>query len=148
MSIWNFMKEMEQIQSQLNELTKGNSYSSWPKMAFLPGLSARHYPLMNLSSDDDNIYVEALAPGLNTESISVTALRDKLTITGEKSKTDVSEEKFHRCERSAGKFTRTIEMPYSIDSDKVSAQYKNGILKVTLPRAEEAKPKQININLD
>ncbi len=148
MTIWNFLKEMDQLQSQLGELAKLNSVSGWPRMAFMPGVSARHFPMMNISSDDQNIVVEALAPGLATDSLKVTALRDKLTISGEKARVRVDNEKFHRNERSAGKFTRTIELPISIDTSKVQAEYTNGILKITMPKAEEAKPRQIEIKLD
>jgi len=148
MTIWNFLKEMDQLQSQLGELARLNSISGWPRMAFLPGVSARHFPMMNISSDDQNIVVEALAPGLATESLKVTALRDKLTISGEKAKINVDSEKYHRSERSAGKFTRTIELPIPIDPDRVQAEYNNGILKISMPKAEEAKPRQIEIKLD
>ncbi len=148
MSIWNLFKEMEQIQSQLGELAKTNSVGGWPRMAFLPGLSARHFPMMNVVADDQNIIVEALAPGLETSSLKVSAIRDKLTISGEKAGIKIDSDKFHRNERSAGKFTRTIELPVPIDPDKVQAEYANGILKITLPKVEEAKPRQIEIKLD
>ncbi len=148
MTIWNFLKEMDQLQSQLGELARLNSVSGWPRMAFMPGVSARHFPMMNISSDDQNIVVEALAPGLATESLKVTAVRDKLTISGEKARSKVESDKFHRSERSAGKFTRTIELPTPIDPDRVQAEYTNGILKITLPKAEESKPRQIEIKLD
>lgn len=147
MSIWNFMKEMNQLQTQLNELTKAKPFGSWPRIAFLPGLSGRHFPLLNLSTDEENVVVEALAPGLAPDSLKVSAVRDKLTITGEKAKAEVADEKFHRNERSAGKFTRTIEMPVFIEPDMVSADYTNGILKIVLPKAEESKPRQIDIKI-
>lgn len=147
MSIWNFMKEMNQFQTQLKELTQANAFGSWPRVAFLPGLSGRHFPLLNLSSDDENIVVEALAPGLAADSLKVSAIRDKLTIAGEKANSGVADEKYHRNERSAGKFTRTIEMPTPIQPDKVSAEYTNGIIKIVLPKAEESKPRQIDIKI-
>ena len=148
MSIWNFLREMEDLQSQLGELTKKSSFTNWPRVAFLPGLSGRHFPLMNISTNDDNVIVEALAPGLDTDSLKVTAIRDKLTISGEKAKAKVADEKFHRCERSAGRFTRTVELPMAIEPDKVEAEYSNGILKIQLPKAEESKPRQIDIKID
>jgi HSP20 family protein len=148
MTIWNFLKEMDQLQSQLGELAKLNSVSGWPRMSFLPGVSARHFPMMNISADDQNIHVEALAPGLDSATLKVTAVRDKLTISGEKATVKVASEKFHRNERSTGKFTRTIELPTQIDPDKVQAEYSNGILKITLPKADEAKPRQIEIKLN
>lgn len=148
MSVWNFLKEVDQLQSQLGELARLNWVGGWPRMAFMPGVSARHYPMMNISSNDQNILVEALAPGLDVETIKVSAIRDKLTISGEKARVKVPSEKFHRNERSAGKFTRSIELPTSIDPDKVQAEYTNGILKITLPKVEEAKPRQIEIKLD
>jgi HSP20 family protein len=147
MSIWNLLKEMEHLQNQMGELANAN-FKQWPKLAFLPGVSARHFPLLNLSSDDQNVYVEALAPGVNTDTLKVTALKDKLTISGEKTRLEVEEDKFHRSERAAGKFSRTIELPVPTNPDAVSAEYKNGIIKITIPKAEEAKPKQINIKLD
>ncbi|PKL43817.1 MAG: molecular chaperone [Candidatus Riflebacteria bacterium HGW-Riflebacteria-1] len=148
MSIWNFLKEMDQLQSQIGELARLNSVAGWPRMSFLPGVSSRHYPMMNISADDQNIYVEALAPGLDSQSLKVTAVRDKLTISGEKATTKVASEKFHRNERSAGKFTRTIELPTQINPDQVAAEYNSGILKITLPKAEEAKPRQIEIKVN
>jgi HSP20 family protein len=117
-------------------------------VAFLPGYAARAYPLINLSEDKDNFYVEALAPGLDTQALNLTLVRNNLTISGEKlAPQGVAREAFHRSERAAGKFIRTIELPIEVDNSQVQARYVDGILKITLPKAEEAKPKSIQVNI-
>jgi HSP20 family protein len=119
------------------------------RVAFLPQLSARAYPLLNLSEDRDNVYVEALAPGLDSESIEVTVVNDTLRIAGEKSpiRDAVKPEAFHRNERGAGRFVRTLSLPAAIDGDRVSAEYKDGLLRLTLPKHEQAKPRQIAVSV-
>ena len=147
MSIWNFLNEMENLQSQLNGFAKENAWCGIPRSAFLPGLSSKHFPMMNVKADENNVVVEALAPGLDVENIKVSALKDQLTISGEKKNLEVKNEKYHRSERSTGKFVRTIELPTAINPDAVEATYTNGILKITMPKAEEAKPRQISIKV-
>jgi HSP20 family protein len=119
------------------------------RTAFLPGRAAREYPLINLYEDPDNLYLEALAPGADPGSFNISAVEDTLTISGEKPRVagDVNPEAFHREERAAGKFVRSIELPVGIDEDKVNAQYKNGLLLVTLPKSEKAKPRQISVQV-
>ena len=118
-------------------------------MAFLPGRFARAYPLINLHEDKDHMYVEAMAPGLNPESLSLTVVHNTLTISGEKrgAPNDIPPEAFHREERASGKFVRTITLPVEIDESRVAAEYKNGLLLITLPKSEKAKPKQINVQV-
>ena len=120
------------------------------RTAFLPGQAARRYPLINLSEDRDNLYVEALAPGVDPESIDLSVVRNILTISGEKRRhpQDIKPEAFHRSERAAGKFARTVELPVEIDVGGVKADYKNGLLMMTLPKAATAKPKQISVSVN
>lgn len=118
------------------------------RVAFLPGRSARSYPLTNISEDRENVYVQALAPGLNPDSLEITVLGNTLTLSGEKTgPTDVPRDAFHRTERSAGRFVRTIDLPVQVDSSRVTARYANGLLTITLPRAEASKPRQISVTI-
>jgi HSP20 family protein len=137
-------REMDRLMEQYEPAKRG-----YTRSAFLPGLSARNYPLINLSEDADNVYVEALAPGLNPDSIEVAVLRDQLHISGEKAaiNPEIKAEAYHRNERGAGRFTRVISLPTEVDSDKVAAEYKNGLLLLTLPKHAEAKPKQIAVKV-
>ncbi|MBQ3643058.1 MAG: Hsp20/alpha crystallin family protein [Candidatus Riflebacteria bacterium] len=147
MSVWNFLKEMDQLQSQLGELSRFGVRHGLPRTCFLPGVSARHFPMINIASDDQKIVIEALAPGLDTDSLKVQALNNRVTISGEKAKVNVDLEKFHRNERSTGKFSRTIELTTQIDPEKVTAEYSKGILTVTLPKAEKAKAHNVAISV-
>ena len=118
------------------------------RVAFLPGQGARQYPLVNLSEDEGNLYVEALAPGVDPKSLDLSVLQGALTIKGEKlGLSQVTADAYHRNERAAGRFTRTIELPVEVDATRVQAEYRNGLLVVTLPKAEAARPKQIQINV-
>ncbi|MCK5863249.1 MAG: Hsp20/alpha crystallin family protein [Candidatus Hydrogenedentes bacterium] len=145
---WEPMQGLETIRREMEQLLQQVA-SPRRRSAFLPGTSARTYPLINISEDQDNVIVKALAPGLNPESIEVTVLRDTLRITGEKVAVtpDVKKEAFHRNERSTGSFTRVIDLPAEVDSNKVSAEYKNGLLLLTLPKHPESKPKQITVKV-
>jgi HSP20 family protein len=119
------------------------------RSAFLPGRLARGYPLVNVHEDKDHLYVEALAPGIDPRSLNLTVVHNNLTISGEKKgpPDDIKPEAFHREERASGKFVRTITLPVEIDDSKVSAEYKNGLLLITLPKSEKAKPKQISVQV-
>lgn len=150
MKIWNIFREMERLQEQLSELSKelGWGFGRFHRHLMAPPFATHNFPAMNIWEDDETVYVEALAPGLDISKLKVSVLNDTLTISGERSKLNVNEDKFHRNERICGRFTRTIELPTQIDSEKVTAEYKNGILFLTLPKAEAAKPKQIEIKVE
>jgi len=116
-------------------------------------LSARRsrvYPPLNISEDKDHVYLQALAPGLDPGTIDISVLQNQLRITGEKQalSEDIKAETFHRSERGSGHFTRTIMLPADVQSDKVQAEYKNGVLMLSLPKSEAAKPKQIAVSVE
>jgi HSP20 family protein len=117
--------------------------------AFLPGRAARRYPLLNLSEDRDYVYVEALAPGIEVDSLALAVIQNVLSISGEKRRTpdNIPPEAFHRNERAAGTFVRTVDLPVEVDAEQVTAAYQHGLLRVTLAKAAAAKPKQITVTV-
>jgi HSP20 family protein len=150
-STWNPWHEIEALRRDIDRAFNNVGQTNGPnfRSAFLPGRAARQYPLVNLSEDSDHVYVEALAPGVDPATIDVAVVRNVLTLSGEKRRLpeDLKPEAIHRSERAAGKFVRSIELPIEIDSDQVKAEYKHGLLMVTLPKAAVAKPKQINVSV-
>jgi HSP20 family protein len=151
MAEWNPWTQLEQARWELDRAMDSFVHGSEPfaRVAFLPGRAARQYPMINLHDSGEAVKVEALAPGLDTESLEITVVRNTLRIAGEKRRlmANVQPEAFHRRERATGKFVRTIELPTEINADAVSAQYTNGLLVITLPKAERVKPKQIAVNV-
>ena len=104
-------------------------------------------PALDLYQNNDNIVALVELPGLRKEDIEISLQDGTLTISGERKEEPSQENGATRTERCTGKFRRSITLPTRVDANKVSATYKDGILTVTLPKAEEAKPKQIQINL-
>lgn len=150
---WDLFRELDSMRREFDRLFDESGMGRIPlplfRSAFLPGRAARAYPLLNLNEDRDTLYVEALAPGLDPESIDLSLVRDQLTLSGEKPGTNgnVKSDAYHRNERAAGRFTRTITLPAEVDSKKTTAEYKNGILRITMPKSEAAKPKQISVGV-
>jgi HSP20 family protein len=105
-------------------------------------------PALDLYQNSENIVAVVELPGMRKEDIEISLQDGTLSISGERKEERSQENGATRTERSAGKFRRTITLPTRVDANKVSASYKDGILTVTLPKAEEAKPKQIQINLN
>lgn len=102
------------------------------------------YPPLNITEDNDNIYVRAELPGIDIKDIEVTLTEGSLILKGERKSEDG---RYFRQERPTGSFQRIINFNVKIDRDKVSAVMKNGILEIVLPKAEEVKPKQISIDV-
>lgn len=151
MAQWNPFQEMEALRREVDKALANFGSRTEPvfRTAFLPGLAARGYPLVNVHEDKDAVYVEALAPGVDPGSLNLSVVRNTLTLSGEKQRVsgEVKPEAFHRSERAAGKFVRNIELPVEVDEEKIKAEYKNGLVVITLPKAEKAKPKQISIQV-
>ncbi len=129
-----------------NELDKvfESSFGSF----FRPlGSLNRWNPAVDVYQDNDQYTVHAELPGLKKEEIEISLNGDTLTIAGER-KHEANADGGSRTERYFGKFQRSLTLPVAVNSEKVTATYKDGILKILLPKAEEAKPKQIPISLN
>jgi HSP20 family protein len=106
-------------------------------------------PALDVQEDKDNYSVSLELPGLKREDIQVTLNDGALVISGERNSEKVAEGvEVHRQERFYGKFQRALSLSAPVAADKVKAQYKDGILTVTLPKTEEAKPKQIDVSVN
>ena len=113
------------------------------------GLLNAGTPALDLHENKDDFVVKVEVPGMKKEDIEVTLHEGALSISGERK----SDEKFedaqvYRSERFVGRFQRTVSLPASVAADRIKAQYKDGVLTVTLPKTEEAKPKQINVQVN
>ena len=105
-------------------------------------------PPIEILEDKENVVVKAELPGMKKEDISVTLHEGVLGIAGErKAEKKVEEQGLYRSERFFGRFQRNIALPTGVAANKVKADYKDGILTVTLPKTEEAKPRQIDVNV-
>jgi HSP20 family protein len=103
-------------------------------------------PAVDVYEDEHSLTLKLEVPGLNQEDINVTLENNTLTVSGErKFEKEEKEENFHRIERRYGSFTRTFRLPNTVDSEKVEAGYDKGVLKITLAKRAEAKPKTIKI---
>jgi HSP20 family protein len=106
-------------------------------------------PSLDVSETKNDIVVKAELPGMDTKDVDISLINDVLTIKGEKKQEkEEKEEDYHFVERSYGSFTRSIRLLRDVQSDKISASYKNGVLKITLPKSEEAKKKEVKIKVE
>ena len=132
-------REIEMIEKEINKMFN-DFFKSFDR--------TRDYPLMDIVDSKDDIVIYVEIPGVNKDDIKVKIHNDVLTISGERKEPELPEKV--NClirEREFGKFMRSVRLPYPIEVSKVSAEYKDGILKITLPKKEEVKPKEIQINV-
>jgi len=105
-------------------------------------------PVDIYQNGDHEVVLKAELPDMTREDIDITVDNGTLTIRGEKKfSSEVKEESFHRIERRYGSFSRSFSLPQTVDTGKVGAEYKNGVLTVRLPLREEAKPRQIKVDV-
>ena len=103
-------------------------------------------PSVDVVETDDTVVVKAELPGMEPKDVDISVSGDKLTIKGErKAEKEEKGKTFYRMERCYGSFCRTVELPASVEADKAKADYKNGVLEITLPKTEQVKAKKIPI---
>jgi len=119
-----------------------------PNFPGFPALAVRGaFPATNVWDSGDSLVVEMELPGFGIEGIEILVTGNELMVTGER-KDDVREDvAYHRRERTSGTFSRSLRLPVEVDAEKVSAEMKDGVLTVTLPKAEAAKPRKIDVKV-
>ncbi len=111
--------------------------------------TASWMPLTDIFEDAENYKLKLDLPGINKEDVKISINRGALSISGErKQETESSDSKYHRVERVYGKFYRSFTLPEKVKEDKIHADFINGQLSVVIPKAEEAKPKEIQISVN
>jgi HSP20 family protein len=145
LSKWNPFRELEEIQNRLSSVfgrtpVRGSgeeamTFSEWT-------------PLVDITEDDKEYLIKAELPEVKKEDVKVTVENGTLTITGErKFEKEEKGKKYHRMERAYGSFMRSFTLPEGAAGEKVSADFKDGVLKVHLPKSAEAKPKSIDVKI-
>lgn len=105
-------------------------------------------PAVDVLEEKDRIFVKVEAPGVDEKDLKITFEDGLLTVTGERQFERKDDRNYHRIERAYGSFTRTFSLPRSVDATQIVADYRNGVLEISIPKKEEARPKQIAINVN
>ena len=141
LSAWPTLDRWSNLRDELNTLLELPFLTNSHRQDLFGGWS----PALDLYQNNDNVVAVLELPGMRKEDIEISLHDGTLTIGGERKSSSSNGEKAERTERYVGSFRRSITLPVRVDSNKVSATYLDGILTVTLPKAEEAKPKRIDV---
>ena len=134
-TIW---REMDRLQQDMNRLFGDMNVNRTRK--------ASSFPAINVWAAEESARVTAEIPGVSKDDLDINVTGDTLTLSGVRSQNDLPEgARYHRQERRFGEFSRSIQLPYTVDVNKVKAVFKNGVLSVDLPRVEAEKPKKITV---
>lgn len=140
--VWAALDRWSNLRDELNSLFELPVSAGFDRGQLFTGWS----PALDLYQNNDNLLAVVEVPGMGKEDIEISLHEGTLTIAGERKQQSVNNGNAERSERYIGKFRRSITLPTRVNADKVSASYRDGILTVTLPKAEEAKPKQIKVS--
>jgi len=129
---------MDRLHSQVHQLLSGGSGQNRRTFG--------EFPAVNIWTGADEVLVTAEIPGVNPDTIEVTVKDETVTLRGSRDHDELKEgDAYLRHERGAGSFVRSFALPFRVEADKVKAQYRRGVLELTLPRAEADKPKRIAV---
>lgn len=129
-------RELERKQGLLNRMFHAPSYGALIE-----------FPALNIWTSEDGAVVTAEIPGLAPADIDISVVNETLSLRGSRTQPQLEDgAQWHRRERMFGEFSRTIQLPFRIDSEKVEAKFTNGVLEIKLPRSEEDKPRKITVN--
>jgi HSP20 family protein len=137
-------RELSTLQDRLNRLFRESQREGQDESLTTSSFA----PAVDVYEDEHNFTLKIEVPGIDEKDIDVRLENNTLTVHGErKIEKEEKEENYRRVERNYGSFTRTFNLPTTVDSEKVSANYDKGVLKIALPKKAEAKPKQIKVNI-
>ena len=139
---WEPFREFSTLQDRMNRLFR-ESYNEGGRDESLTASSFA--PAVDVYEDEHNVTLKIEVPGIDEKDIDIRLENNTLTVHGERK--IEKEENYRRVERQYGSFTRTFTLPTTVDAEKVSATYDQGVLKIALPKKAEAKPKQIKVNV-
>jgi HSP20 family protein len=142
---WEPFREFSTLQDRMNRLFR-ESYNDAGRDESL--MSTNFAPAVDVYEDEHKVTLKIEVPGIEEKDIDVRVENNTLTVQGQrKIEKEEKEENYRRVERQYGSFTRTFTLPQTVDAESVSANYDKGVLKITLPKKAEAKPKQIKVNV-
>ena len=134
----NHLQERAQLKQEVNRLFEARNRGRV--------FNTHTYPAVNIWTTQDGQIISAEMPGVHPEDIDIDVTGDALSISGIRLPDEVSKEaRYHRRERNYGSFSRTIQLPFMVDTNKVEASFKNGVLLISLPRAEADRPRKITV---
>ena len=142
---WNPWREMATVQGRINRMLSDTMHP-----AARDGEKAEHcswHPVVDIFENDDHIVIKAELPGIDKKDIEIDVKDRVLSLRGERAyDNEVKEDKYYRRERVFGKFMRSFTLPMNVDPEKISADYKEGVLSVAVPKPETQKPKRISVH--
>jgi len=129
-----FMESWRELERMSNALSR------------LSGRTAHEFPLINMWVDAESVTITSEIPGIDADEIEISVVGKSLSLRGSRKQDEMKDnEAYHRRERWNGRFSKTVELPFNVQTDRVDAKFSKGVLSITLPRAEVEKPKKIDI---